>query len=163
MSLQTGQLGLLLVVARFELFQLADLRAEHRGLDLGLLGGLIVDWRDSGFSRRSLGDGLVEQLLCIGRSDTQFGDLAFQLRRRVGGELLLGLFQGDLSHAGFDLELLLLLREAGLLCLNTSDRVILAVAGAAFGLCRLGASRSLGTGLAVGLFLLFGAPQAFLA
>ena len=106
---------------------------------------------------------MVEQLLRIGRSDTQFGDLAFQLRRRVGGELLLGLFQGDLSHAGFDLELLLLLREAGLLCLNTSDRVILAVAGAAFGLCRLSASRSLGSGLAVGLFLLFGAPQPFLA
>ena len=43
----------------------------------------------------------------------------------MDGQLLFRFFQRDLRHAGFDLELLLLLGQARLLRLDAGDRIVL--------------------------------------
>ncbi len=160
LGLQTRQFGLLLVIAGFELFQLAYLCTQHGGFDLGFLGRFVVGRGGRGCGRRCGSVGCLQRLLRMAGGDTQFGDLCFQLGRGVGGELFFGFLQRDLGHAGFDLELFLFFGQAGFLRLDGGDRVVLA-GGLCLGL--LGARGAFGTGLAVGFLLLFGATQALLA
>ena len=78
----------------------------------------------------------------------------------MGGQLFLGLFQGDLGHAGFDLEFLLFVTQAG----RFGCRYVVAGRGSCgVGLGGLGLGRFGGAGLTFGFLLLFGAAQAFLA
>ncbi len=160
---QTSELGLLVVVRRFELFQLADLRFEHGGFDLGLLQRLVVRWADG---RCCVGTLLHDGIECLLRrfgGFAQIGDLGLQFGRVVCGELLFGLLQCDLSHAGFDLQFLLGLREPRL------GRCARGRSGGirdhlrAFALRRLGACGALGAGLALGFLLFLGTAQALLA
>ena len=78
----------------------------------------------------------------------------------MGGQLLFGFFQGDLGHAGFDLELFLLIAQAsgfGRCCIAAG------CGRCGLGLSGLGLRRFSCAGLAFGFFLFFSATQAFLA
>ncbi|MNF59481.1 hypothetical protein D3C84_410730 [compost metagenome] len=98
--------------------------------------------------------------MCGSCGTAQLLDLGLQLGRGVGRQLLLGLLQRDLGHAGFDLEFLQLVAETGrFACFCCA----VASARRRFGLGGLGAGGFLGAGLALGFFLLLGAAQALLA
>ena len=55
--------------------------------------------------------GGIECLLRRFGGFAQIGNLGLKFGRVVCGELLFGLLQGDLGHAGFDLQFLLAFRE----------------------------------------------------
>ena len=134
--------------------------AQHSGVYLGLFHCTIVgSWR-CGRGRWVGGHGAVERLLGAGCCAAQLVDLGLQLGAGVGCQLLFGFFQGDLSHAGFDLEFLLLVTQTGRFgrCCITASR-----SGCGLGLRGLGLGRFGSAGLTFGFFLFFGAAQAFLA
>ena len=97
--------------------------------------------------------GLLQGLLGGIGGGAQRLDLSLQLGGLVGGELLLGLLQGHLRHAGFDLQALELFVGGG----GRGSR------SGGFGLGGLGFGGTLGAGNALGFLLFFGAAQALLA
>ncbi len=108
---QAGEFGLVVVVWCFDLLQLADLRLEHGGFDLGFFQRLLVGRLGGGSRAGAFLHGGIEGLLrCFG-GFAQIGDLGLQFGRVMCGKLLFGLLQGDPGHAGFDLQLLLGFRE----------------------------------------------------
>ncbi len=164
LRLEVAQFRLLLGIQRFEFLQLADLSAEHGGFDLGFFGGIIGGWHGCGWCCwRGGSNGIVQCLLRDGGCLAQFGDLGFELWCGMNGELFLGLLHGNLGHAGFDLELLLLVGEPGFVRLDTGNRIVLGGCRAGFVLNGLGPGGALGTGFAVSFLLFLGAPQAVLA
>ncbi len=160
---QTSELGLLVIVRYFELLQLADLRLEHGGFDLGLLQRLVVCWLGGRRGAGALLDGGIERLLRRFGGFAQIGDLGLQFGRVVRGELLFGFLQRDLGHAGVDLQLLLSFREPRL------GRCARGCSGGirghlrAFALRRLGTCGAFGAGLALGFLLFLGTAQTLLA
>ena len=89
---RASELGLLVVVRRFELFQLAELRLEHGGFDLGLLQRLVVRWADGRCCAGILLHDGIECLLRRFGGLAQIGDLGLQFGRVVCGELLSAFF-----------------------------------------------------------------------
>ena len=155
------QFALLLIAGCFKLLQFANLGAEHGGVDLGFFHCTIVgNWGGRRHGRRVGGHGAVERLLGDGCCAAQLVDLGLQLGAGVGCQLLFGLFQGDLGHAGFDLEFFLLVTQSGRFgrCCITASR-----SGCGLGLRGLGLGCFGSAGLTFGFFLFFSAAQAFLA
>ena len=99
--------------------------------------------------------------MCGLGGDAQFIHLTLQLAAGVDGQLLLGLLQRHLGHAGFDLQAF---ERVDLRCFGaaggTADG---GRAAACLGLGGFGAGGFLGAGLALGFFAFLFAAQAFLA
>src|SRR5690606_6250102 len=114
----------------------------------------IAGWRGS--RGRSAGLGGFECPLCGLGGLAQFGNLALEFFGVVQGQLLLGLLQRHLGHAGLDLQALELL-------VGSARRAARRRRCGGFGLGRLGLGGALGAGDALGLLAFFLAAQAILA
>ena len=130
------------------------MRAQHGGFDLGLLQRLVAGRFGCGGRRRGrLGGG--QCLLGLFGGGAQRFDLLAQLLGIVLGQLLLGLLQGDLGHAGLDLQAL-----EGFAGFHRLGRGLDGGRGLLGGLGQRGL---LGARLAFGFLLFLGAAQTFLA
>ncbi len=102
MLTQAGELSLLTVIRCFKLLQLADLRLEHGGFDLGLLQSLVVRWLGGGCGRCTLRG--AQRLLGFAQLLTQAGELSLLIVIQCFE--LLQLADLRLEHGGLDLGLL---------------------------------------------------------